>query len=294
MDDLTEVRLDPLGIPLNADDGCQDMCSEMLLKCQSVYRMEFLHLHDSIHLAEAFTRLAGNNMTVKQWVVVKLRKWNRREMGLPDHDGDFDSCLIFVPSPYALELSLNLKHLKFRPHRDIQELLTEFKLHFGHDKKFCDALVWQVEALGVERSNNRALIKQFFDKQEAEKFAISRRKADAEALKFASSYAEIQKIQIERKKREREEKEVEEESKKQQKIDKLDREQLEKDASNLLKTCRVPSCEKRWRGGKRWLNCELCDEFHICCAHKDIVVQLLAAHMNICQSKPSGNVVISD
>lgn len=184
------VPLNDYGSPLDTQ-GLVDISAKMLFKCQSCYTLEHLHLHHSSHIAQAFTKLAFQNQSVNIFVVEKMKEWNRRELSLPpDHDGDVDSCLEFISDSYALELSLNLRQLKFRPHWDIQDLLWSFKGRFLSDHNICKALIGCSKSLGMARVSTRKKIRELYDSKQAEVLRKEKEKHAAKQMKLASTHFE--------------------------------------------------------------------------------------------------------
>ena len=235
--DNMDIQLD-CGIPLNVY-GNQEISIDLILKIQSYFAMEFLHLHNSTHLAEAFTSLALVNPSVNHLVLEKLKEWNRKEMEWPDHDGDFDHCLVFTPGPYALELSLNIRQLKFREHFHIQDLLRAFKVQFAQEKNVCKELLNHVQRLAQKRSKTRENIRLLYDKLAAEKFAFKKKKALEDEIKAMTDITQIQIIEVDQRKRQRLGKEAEVERKKRKKEENKKKVGIEKKRKTLKMGCHV-------------------------------------------------------
>ena len=269
------------GIPVN-DEGIPEFSLPMLFKVQSsCFKMESLHLHNSSHIAQAFTNLASVNLLVKRLVLKEMAYWNRLEMQWPQHSGDFDSCLEFIPGPYCNELSLNIRFLKFRGHHYIQDLVTKFKMDFSEDQNTCGALCNELKQLAQQRKTTRKQVRKQYDEFRAGEFAVKKKKEEIAKIKAQSNREQVQMIIIQRSKRIREEKTAEAEKKKREKEESDNIKEQNKRRKIEISTCRVQDCNKARRTGKQWKVCH-CGEFVICPKHKKDNETFFSVHIASC------------
>ena len=277
---FTHVPLNEDGLPVDGN-GVVDM--SLVFACQVCYTLKHFPLHNQRYLAQAFTKLAEKNDDVRSFLIKNLRDWNKKEMSMPDHDGDFDSCFLTIPHPYIKELSLNIYHLEFRSEQNIKELYHNFLTEFSDQSEILQSFVGQVQSLGIARSHLRSQIRLAYNSQDAEKARIERENVLQKQKKLMKTFQEAQELEISQRIASRLEKEKKKNDKETEKKRKLEETNAEKDAKKRRLGCIFENCTKSFRGGKSWHVCSGCENYKICSGHtKEQIKAHVGEHQKTC------------